>query len=236
MKILGFVPARSGSKGIPGKNIYPLDGKPMLAYTIEESLKSRINRLIVSTDSQEIAEISRKFGAEVPFLRPAELAGDDSTMEEAIGYTLDRFKKEEGYVPDIIVLLQPTSPLRKARHIDESIEILLKNNADSVISVSNPMEHPADMVFWDKNGVMYFLLDEVITAGKTQRQGYPQCFFLNGAIYAFTYDVFVQQKSRYGKKIIPYIMEQIDSIDVDSMDDMLIAEAILKYKRQDKIS
>lgn len=230
MKILGFVPARSGSKGIPKKNIYPLDGKPLITYTLEESLKSRINRLIVSTDSQEIAEISKKFGAEVPFLRPDELAGDDSTVEEAIGYTLDRFKKEEGYEPDIIVLLQPTSPLRKVKHIDESIAILLKNNADSVVSVSNPMEHPADMVFWDKNGAMHFLMEKIITLGKTQRQNYPKCYFLNGAVYTFTYKNFVENESRFGEKTIPYMMPQVASIDIDSMDNLYIAESLIMRK------
>lgn len=230
-KILGFIPARGGSKGIPKKNLFPIGGKQLIAYSIEESLKSKINRVIVSTNSDEIADVSKSLGAEIPFLRPEEFSGDKSTIEDAIEYTLNRLEKEEGYIPDLIILLHPTTPLRRAIHIDECIELLIKENADSVISVSEPMEHPADMVYWEK-GEMKFLLPGVIP-GKTQRQDFPECFFINGCVYVFTYASFMEKKSRYGKKNLPYHMSQLDSIDIDSMNDMIIAEALMLRRNAD---
>ena len=223
MNILGFIPAREGSRGIPGKNIHPLAGKPLIDYTIQAALLSRITKLIVSTDSEEIADISKHFGAEAPFLRPKELAGDDSTIEEALAHALNELRRGWSYTPDIVVLLHPTTPLRTEKHIDESIELLMKNEVDSVVSVSEPMEHPADMVFWDENGNMRFLLESIITPGKSQRQSYPQCYFLNGVVYTFTYKSFVKCNSRFGKRSAPYFMAQIDSIDIDSIDDLYIA-------------
>ncbi|MFC1807240.1 cytidylyltransferase domain-containing protein [Candidatus Omnitrophota bacterium] len=229
MKILGFVPARGGSKAIPKKNTYPLDGRPLIAYTIEEALKSKVNRLIVSTDSPEIAEVSRQHGAEVPFLRPQELAGDHSVIEDAILDALKKLEQNEGYQPDIIVLLHPTTPLRIAKHINESIALLLEKQADAVVSVSEPMEHPGDMVYWDSQGKMRFLLNS--DRGGCQRQQYPQCYFINGVVFTFTRKSFLQNKNRFGEKNMPYVIKQIDSIDIDSMDDFLIAEAILMQRR-----
>ena len=230
MKILGFIPARGGSKGIPQKNIKLLAGKPLIAYTIEQALASRVNKVLVSTDSQKIAEIAVNFGAEVPFLRPAEHAKDESTIEAALKDTLNRLKILEDYEPEIVVLLQPTSPLRKAEHIDESIDIMLNENADTVISVSEPMEHPADMVCWDDKGKFHFLLEDKLEMMKIQRQEYPKCYFINGAIYTFTRQSFEVSGSRFGNKIIPCFMRQIDSIDIDTLDDFDIAEAILNHR------
>ena len=229
MDILGFIPARGGSRGIPRKNIHPLAGKPLIDYTIQAALLSRINKVIVSTDSEEIADISKNFGAEVPFLRPKELAGDDSSIEKALAHALNKLGKSGSYTPDIIVLLHPTSPLRTEKHIDDSIELLLKKQADSIISVSEPMEHPADMVYWDKDQKMHFLLEDLIVPGKTQRQCYPQCYFVNGAVYTFTLKSFETTGSRFGSKIVPYFMRQMESVDIDTMDDLYIAEAILMH-------
>ena len=236
MNILGFIPARGGSRGIPCKNIHPLAGNPLISYTIQAALLSRITKLIVSTDSEEIADISRHFGAEVPFLRPKELAGEDNTIEEALAHAMNELGKSGSYTPDIIVLLHPTTPMRTGKHIDDSIELLLKNEADSVVSVSEPMEHPAEMVYWDKDQNMHFLLEDLIVPGKTQRQAYPKCYFLNGVVYTFTYESFCVAGSRFGKRNLPYVMRQIDSIDIDSMDDLYIAESILLWKKdgQDK--
>ncbi|MBN1897583.1 MAG: acylneuraminate cytidylyltransferase family protein, partial [Spirochaetes bacterium] len=127
-KILGIIPARSGSKGIKDKNIFPLKGKPLIFYTIKEALRSRfLDRVIVSTDSKKYAAIAKTYKAEVPFLRPKGLAEDFSSPMEAIFHALDFFKKKERYIPDIIVWLQPTAPLRKAFHIDEAIKKLLSS-------------------------------------------------------------------------------------------------------------
>jgi len=230
VKILGFIPARANSKGLPGKNIKLLNGKPLISYTIEEAKKSRINRIIVSTDSLEISEISQSLGAEVPFLRSAELSQDDSVIEDAILDVLEKLNKNEGYQPNMIVLLQPTSPLRKATHIDDCIKLLDEKKADSVVSVSEPMEHPAVMVNWDAQGKMNFLSDLFFQEQKTQRQGYPTFFFVNGAVYVFKIQNLIKNKSRYGEKTLPYIMRQIDSIDINTIDELLIAEALLQAR------
>ena len=229
-EVLGFVPARAGSKGISKKNIRLLNGKPLISYTIEEGKKSRVNRLIISTDSPEIAEISKTLGAEVPFLRPAGLSQDDSVIEDALLDALERLNENEGYRPDLIVLLQPTSPLRTATHIDDCISLLEKNKADSVVSVAEPTEHPAEMVYWEDNGEMRFLSDSFFQEKKTQRQEYPPFLFINGAVYAFEYQSLIKKKNRFGENTIPYVMSQKDSIDIDSMDDFLIAEALLQTK------
>ncbi len=230
MKIMGFVPARSGSKGIPKKNIYPLNDKPLIAYTIEEALKSRINRLIVSTDSLEIAEEAKRYGAEVPLMRPLELAQDNSIIEDALIDVIEKLIKSEKYKPDVIVILQPTSPLRTYRHINESIEILFEKQADSVVSASQPMEHPSDMVYWEGKGKMCFLLDTNDRYKKIQRQMYPEYLFINGAIYVFTYKSLMLNKSKFGKKIVPYIMNSVYSVDIDSIDDLFIAESVMLRK------
>lgn len=229
-EILGFIPARANSKGIPGKNIKLLNGKPLISYTIEEGKKSRIHRLIVSTDSPEISEISQALDAEVPFLRPADLSQDDSVIEDSLLDVLNKLKINEGYQPDLIVLLQPTSPLRTAEHINDCIRLLEENKGDSIVSVSEPLEHPADMVYWDEAGKMCFLSDLFFQEKKIQRQQYPPFLFLNGAVYAFLHQSFIEKKSRFGGKTLPYVMRQVDSIDIDSEDDFLIAETLLQAR------
>lgn len=223
--MLGFIPAKGRSTGLPGKNKRMLNGKPMVAYSIEASLASKIDRVFVSTDCPEIAEIARSYRVDVPFLRPDTLSGDKDTIESALAYSLERLKQEDGYEPKGIVLLQPTSPLRTAQHIDESIDLFLSQN-ESVLSVSEPMEHPAEMVFW-KEGRMQFCL-EAILPGKDQRQSYPHYYFTNGALYLFSYEQFMATGSRYSTSPIPYVMEQRYSIDIDSEDDFFIAECLLK--------
>src|SRR3972149_628750 len=126
MKILAFIPARAGSKRVPNKNIKPLNCKPLIVYTIEAAIRTRhINRVVVSTNSSEIAEIAERYAAEVPFLRPEEISNSDSTEMEYFEHALDWFAENESYIPDLIVLLYPTSPLRKTESIDSAIETML---------------------------------------------------------------------------------------------------------------
>ena len=129
--------------------------------------------------------------------------------------------------PDVLVLLQPTAPLRTAGHIDDCLDLHEKEDSDSVVSVSEPMEHPADMVFWEEFGSMRFLLEHLIEPGITQRHGFPECFFINGLVYVFRADVFHETGSRFGGRTVPYFMAQRDSIDIDSHDDLYIAESLL---------
>ncbi|MEK7090571.1 MAG: acylneuraminate cytidylyltransferase family protein, partial [Patescibacteria group bacterium] len=144
MEILGIIPARGGSKGVPGKNIRNLAGKPLIAWTIEIAKQSNLlTRLIISTDSEEIAKVAEKYGGEVPFLRPAEISGDLATDVEFLNHALDFLKQKENYEPDIILRLPPTSPLRTAAHIDQGIQKLLDNpDADSCRPITESPKHP----------------------------------------------------------------------------------------------
>ncbi len=137
LEILGLIPARGGSKGIPGKNLRLLGGRSLVARAVESGIKSlRLARLILSTDSEAIAEEGRRAGAEVPFLRPADLAKDDTPSSAVVVHALEWLERNEGRLPDILVLLQPTAPLRQARHIDEALELLVTSGARSVVSVT----------------------------------------------------------------------------------------------------
>lgn len=225
--MLGFIPARGGSQGIVKKNIRQFAGKPLIAYTIAAARESDISRVVVSTDSKEVAEIAVDYGAEVPSLRPAELARGDSVIEDALAYTLQSLCDEERYRPDSIILLQPTSPLRTGDHINRALKLLEHSDADSVVSVSEPMEHPAEMVRWESTGQMQFVLGGVTLPGIQQRQSYADCRFLNGAIYCFTTACFEQYGNRYGRNTIPLEMPQILSIDIDTEDDFVLAELVM---------
>jgi len=229
VKVLGFIPARGGSKGIPKKNLYPLAGKPLLQYTVEAAKQSQLSDVFVSTDDLEIQNLALQLGAQCDSLRPAQLAGDTSVIEDAIGDYLQ--KSSEKF--DAVMLLQPTSPLRNHQHIDESLKLFLNSDADSLVSVSEPLEHPADMVYW-KDEKMHFLFEDKIKPGYTQRQQFEHLWFTNGAIYLFKTESFLKTKSRFGSKTIPYEMPADCSIDVDSLSHMKIAEALLSLELESK--
>lgn len=230
MRYLGFIPARGGSKGIPRKNLVPVAGKPLIAHTFDAALRSkRLDRTMLSTDDPAIAEAGRNCGVEVPFLRPAELAKDDSVLELAMLHALAYLKDNEGYLPDAVVLLQPTSPMRRPEQIDAAIDLFEKEGADSLVSVSRPMEHPCDMASFEGKRMSMLFQTEGFKAGR-QRQEYPDFFFINGAIYITKSDVLSATKSRFAGAIVPYRMPQLDSIDIDSEDDMRIAELILTQR------
>jgi len=148
MRCLGLIGARGGSKGIPRKNLVDLAGHPLIYYTFNEARKSKLlDRVVLSTDDPEIAALAKSCGVEVPFLRPAHLASDTAVLADAIQHALEWLQDHEGYAPDAILLLQPTSPLRQTRHIDEALTLFQNENADSVISLSSPQEHPWFIAF-----------------------------------------------------------------------------------------
>ncbi len=217
MNIIGIIPARGGSKGIPKKNIKLLNGKPLIAYTIESALKSKLDKVIVSTDCEEIAEVSRKYGIEV-IIRPQALAQDETPTLPVLQDVV--FQLSEKY--DAVMTLQPTSPLRTVKHIDEAINLFGNNSAaDSLVSV---VEVPHSFV---SEKLMKF--DGQYLVGSTtpkRRQDTQIKYARNGAaIYITKIDKL--QEYIYGGKIIPYFMKKIESFDIDDMEDWKIIERIL---------
>lgn len=230
MKILAIIPARGGSKGIPKKNVELLNGNPLIAYSIEAALKSRyVNRVIASTEDQEIAEISRRYGAEV-IDRPKELARDDSPIIDAIFHVLD-FLEKAGYVPDVVVLLQPTSPLRNADDVDNAVNLFLSSGCGSVVSVCE-FKHTPYWGFKIENGYLKPLFAEAYL--KRRRQDLPKAYIPNGAIFIARPDTLRKYKSFYCPKTIPYIMPLERSIDIDDETDFMLAELIMKEYKLDK--
>jgi CMP-N,N'-diacetyllegionaminic acid synthase len=223
---LAIIPARSGSKRLPRKNILDLCGKPLISYSIEAGLKSKyISKVIVSSDDEEILQISQTFGADT-IKRPDYLATDTSSTFDVIEHTINSLEKY-----DYVVLLQPTSPLRNEKHIDEAIELLNKRNADSIISVCETEHSP----LWcntlpQDSSMSTFLRDEVLN----KRSQDLQIFYrLNGAIYICKTEKLLENKSFFIKEnIFAYIMDKMDSVDIDDELDFLIAKEIFNLKRK----
>ncbi len=230
-EILAIIPARGGSKAIPLKNLAMLGGKPLLQYTIDAAKQSKlITRIILSSDHKEIIRYAHQQGIEVPFVRPAELARDTTPMIEVVEHAVKYLVNKESYRPDYIVLLQPTSPLRTAQHIDEALMLLLDSEADSVVSVVDvPHQfNPYSVMLQQGNFLVPFLeFDET----RNLRQLKPRFYARNGpAVCALTYECLIQKKSLYGEKILPYVMDRAESIDIDDSWDLSIAEYLLKIR------
>lgn len=221
IKYLGIIPARSGSKRIPGKNVVEFLGKPLIAHTIETALSSRLERVVVSTDDDKIALIAKAFGAEVPVLRPARFAEDCSPVTEALLHMVEHFESA-GEIVENVVLLQPTSPFRTAVHIDECIELFESSAADTLSTVYYAREHP--YYTWtveESYMVPFFTMEEQVLP----RQKLPVALVENGAIYIVKRSV-LKSGSIYGENIVPYVMSFEDSVDIDTPDDILLAEFI----------
>ena len=227
-KILGLIPARGGSKGFPRKNIKLLLDKPLIAWTIEQALESKyIDRLIVSTDDIEIAEISKKYKADVPFIRPRELSEDNAKGIDVVLHTLDWLKendKRKKY--DLIMLLQPTSPLRKYEDIDKAIELLFLKEAKAIVSVCEVDHHPLWTNALPEDGCMKdFIRKEIINKN---RQELPIFYRLNGAIYLAYCNYIKEQKSFFSKDTFAYIMPKSRSADIDNEIDFELAQILIK--------
>lgn len=224
--ILGLIPARGGSKGFPRKNIGQLLGKPLIAWVIEGALASKyLDRLIVSTDDDEIVEISKKYGAEVPFMRPKELATDEAIRIDVVSHTINWIQKNNKFY-DLLMLLQPTSPLRTSEDIDRAIELLFSKKAKAVVSVCEAEHHPYWSNTLPKNGCMEnFIKPEIMSKN---RQQLPLFYRLNGAIYLAYCDYIENQRSFFGKETFAYIMPQGKSIDIDNEVDFKLAEILMK--------
>lgn len=224
-EILAIVPARGGSKTIPGKNIKKLHGKPLIAWTIEPALECNfLDKIIVSTDDHEISEISKKYGADVPFLRPNEISEDNSPTIDAVIHTLDSLKNS-GFNPDVIVLLQPTSPLRTVKDIETALKLFFKDKTcNSVVSVSEYDHSPYWSLKIEKGYLKPSFGDKYF---RMRRQDLPNLYIPNGSIYISSTKDLKKFRGFFGDKIIPYVMPKERSVDIDTIMDFKLAELIL---------
>ncbi len=228
-KILAIIPARGGSKSIPYKNIVLLGGKPLLSYAVRAIQESKlVNRLIVDTDDQKIADVAKSFGASVPYLRPAELATDTSATMPVLRNSLEWLKSKEGYVPDYVLLVQATSPFIKTAEIDAAIE-LIKNRpeADSVTSVIEVPNnfHPINSRLITEDGWLQFV-DPIERAKYNQRQSKPKRYAI-GNLWIFTPEVIQKKDIPIGDRCLPLVIRPMSAFDVDTPEDLEIAEALL---------
>jgi CMP-N,N'-diacetyllegionaminic acid synthase len=223
--VLAIIPARGGSKGVPRKNIKRVGGKPLIAWTIEEARKSvYIDRLIVSTEDEEIAEVARQYGCEVPFMRPIELAQDDTP---GIDPALHAIRSLPPF--DFVVLLQPTSPLRTVSDIDGAIEKCMANGASACVSVTLADKTPYWMYHLESDGRMNRVLAQSQTI--TRRQDAPEVYVLNGAVYVGETKTLQQYRSFLTEETIAYVMPNERSLDIDTAMDFVVVEAVLAQRR-----
>jgi CMP-N,N'-diacetyllegionaminic acid synthase len=227
-RILGIIPARGGSKGIPRKNIRPLAGKPLIGWTIEAALNSKVcERLLVSTDDPEIAAVAQEFGADAPFLRPPSLSSDTATSLSVVEHAIDWIHDNSVETFSHVLLLQPTSPLRTAEDIHNAVTIVKQTDA-AVVSVCEPQHHPYLLKIIREYGTLGNLMPEATQC--TRRQEFPPVFALNGAIYIISLDGIRKEKTFTPEKTFPYIMPPERSLDIDTPWDFFLAEQIIKGK------
>jgi len=236
VRVLGIVTARGGSKGLPGKNLKPLAGKPLIAYTIEAAQVSGVlDRLILSTDDGAIAEAGRALGCDVPFLRPADLARDDTPHLPVIQHAVRWMDEHAGYRPDAVMILQPTSPLRQAEDISASIALLERWGADSVLSVSEVPAHvhPMRTLRVDETGAaVLFVTGGPVRQRINRRQDLPAAWVMNGAIYLCRAGVlFAGEPSLYGDRVVAYRMPARRGVSIDDAEDWAAAERALREVR-----
>jgi len=221
------IPARGGSKGIPRKNLAPLAGRPLIAYTIDAARVSRsLSRVIVSTDDEEIAAVSRRLGADVPFLRPPHLALDHTPMIDVLVDVLGTLDEQERYRPEILVLLQPTSPFRRAEHIDAAVELLTSSGADSVVTVMQVAHQFTPSSLMQLRGDRLDPWADGPTS--TRRQDKPVLFARNGpAVVATQSRVILSEHALYGADTRGVVMSREESFDIDEAFDLKVAELLM---------
>lgn len=224
-KIIGIIPARGGSKGIPKKNIKNIHGKPLIAWTIEVARESKyLDEVIVSTDSSEIKEVAQRLGARVPFLRPDGLAKDTSTSMDVLFHALEYMKDEESKIFDIIIMLEPTSPLREVDDIDDCLESLINHeSARSIAGVSYVEGANPDFVVTLEEGLMRSTSDFVVK----RRQDIDDYYFYEGTIYASYVSDLHEYKNFYHEHALGYIVPKWKSFEIDDMVDFSIIEHLL---------
>jgi CMP-N-acetylneuraminic acid synthetase len=221
--ICAVIPARGGSKGVPRKNIRPFAGRPLIAYTIDAARRTReLDRVIVSTDDEEIANIAREHGAEVPFLRPAELSGDAVPTHPVLMHALRWVEDVSNTAVDALVTLQPTSPLRRSEHIGAAVQLWRQSGADSVVTVCSVQHNP----YWMGtlvDGRFVPLFEEFGTY--RSRQALPDVYRLNGAVYVTSRRVLIEDGSILGRDTRAVVMTSDESLDIDTLEDFACGEA-----------
>jgi len=225
--VLALVPARGGSKGVPRKNVLPLSGRSLLKYVHDATqAATRVDRVILSTDDDEIAAEGLRVGLEVPFRRPPDLALDDTPMLSVIRHAVD-WVAAHGAAPEFVVLLQPTSPLRRGTHIDDAVSLLITERADSVVTVVEVPKHLSpDYVMKIEGGVLRPFLPE--GAAITRRQDVRPAYFRDGTVYAFRSDTIDRFGNIYGERCVPLLIDAKDSLSIDSPEDWAEAERRLE--------
>ncbi|MBI4797690.1 MAG: acylneuraminate cytidylyltransferase family protein [Desulfarculus sp.] len=228
-QVLALITARGGSKGLPRKNLLPLAGRPLIAWSIKAASEAACRpRVVVSTDDEEIAQAAREWGAEVPFLRPAALAQDDSPHIDVILHAVAWLEQNQGYRPKWVLLLQPTSPLRLARDIDDALALARTRGADSVVGVQEAPSHPYLMHTLDQEGRLRPFLPT--PPGYQRRQDFPDLYALNGAIYLVSRRMLLAKSSLLDQGTLALVMPPERSLDVDTAWDLRLARLVLEEK------
>ncbi|MDE2027158.1 MAG: acylneuraminate cytidylyltransferase family protein [Candidatus Omnitrophica bacterium] len=233
-KVLALIPARGGSKGLPGKNIKKLLGKPLVAWSIEQALGSKyVDRVVVSTDCGEVAAVARRYGADVPFMRPKALATDTASSMDVVEHALD-FLRKQGHVFDYLLLIEPTSPLRRKNDFDEGIKRLIdqEGRVDSLVSLGEiHMEHPA----YVKKITGGLLMPYVPGLKKvSRRQDLDKAYFPYGVIYLSKVPALLKARTFYQQRTIPYLIERWQNFEIDDIVDFFCIEAVMGKKLKEK--
>lgn len=230
LEVLALIPARGGSKSVPRKNLRLVAGRPLIAHSIEQARRSTlITRVIVSTDDPEIADVARSHGAEVPFLRPAELAQDAAPDIGVFQHALAWLEREEGYVPDVVVHLRPTTPVRRVETIDRAIQTFLsRSDVDSLRSVTLAKQTPFKMWLIGENGCLEPIIkaEDGREAYNLPRQVLPRVYWQNGYIDITHPEVILRSKSMTGRRILSFVIEE-PSVEIDYEEDLAVAERLL---------
>lgn len=230
-RVLAIIPARGGSKGVPRKNVRPVAGKPLIAWTIETALAARdlFHAVVVSTDDEEIASVARAHGADVPFVRPPELSHDKVPMAPVLQHAVRAIEARDGVRMDWVCLLQPTAPFRTPEDLREALRLAREGTTDSVISVNQVFAvHPILMKRIEGGRLLPFCIEE---KEGTRRQDYaPAAYMRNGAIYVTRRDVLVERGSIWGGSIAPYVMPAERSVSIDDERDMKLVEIMMEEK------
>ena len=234
-KILAIIPARGGTKGVPRKNIRLFSGKPLIAYTIETALEAKhlFHRIIVSTDDEEIAAVSERYGAEVPFIRPDKLSGDEVPTLPVIQHAVQFIEQQDDIVLDWVFILHPTSPLRSVRDLENSMELALSSPCDAVVGVVRVYEtHPYFIKRIKDNRLINFSFG--ISEGTRRQDCEPPAYIPSGSVYLSNRDVIMEQNSLWGTVTKPYIMSEEHSVNIDSELDAKLLEVIIKENTEAK--